>query len=188
MGSSSKNRQSKNLFTYNICWYCKGVPHPSYQAYSYAETIKNYNEYVQMNISNLYSCSFLHNYKEEYRSEIDNDLYKNIIDISPVYLKRDVQKLRAFIKKYVTKADNGELMYQIDHGKIRPSKALQDSIVSMINGNQEFVMIDEQKVVFTIKKLVKITKILIIQKYTFHSEKVDLDVARVLIALIYLAI
>ena len=42
------------------------------------------------------------------------------------------------------------------HGKIRPSKALQDAVVSMINGNQEFYMIDEQKVVFsTVKKLLE---------------------------------
>src|SRR5690606_37160434 len=105
---------------------------------------------------NLYPCSFLHNFKEEYRSEIDNELYQEIIEISPVYLKRDILKLREFIRKYVSKADEGELLYQIDHGKIKPSKALQDTIVSMIKGNQEFLMIDEQKVVFsTVKKLVE---------------------------------
>lgn len=167
---AAQKTSREDLVTTYLAGTVRAVPHPSYQAYSYAETIKNYNEYVQMNQINLYSCSFLHNYKEEYRSEIDNDLYKNIIDISPVYLKRDVQKLRAFIKKYVTKADNGELMYQIDHGKIRPSKALQDSIVSMINGNQEFVMIDEQKVVFsTIKKLVE-NSLKDNQKYTIIVE------------------
>lgn len=132
------------------------VTHPSYQAYSYAKTIENYNEYVQKSQIKLYPCSFLHNYKEEFRKELVNELYQDIIEISPIYLKRDVQKLRDFIRKYVSKADQGELMYQIDHGKIKPSKALQDTIVSMIKGNQEFLMIDEQKVVFsTIKKLVE---------------------------------
>ena len=36
----------------------------------------------------------------------------------------------------------------IDHGKIRPSKSLQESIASMIKGNKEFIMIDEQRVVY----------------------------------------
>src|SRR5690606_22079619 len=59
----------EDLVTTYLAGTVRAVPHPSYQAYSYAETIKNYNEYVQMNHINLYSCSFLHNYKEEYRSE-----------------------------------------------------------------------------------------------------------------------
>jgi len=131
------------------------VTHPSYQAYSYAKTIENYNEYVQQEKINLYPCCYLHNYKEAYRNQLDNELYADIIKVAPMYLKHDAKKLREFIHKYVSKPDDGELMYQIDHGRIRPSKALQDSIVSMLKGNQEFYMIDEQKVVFsTIKKLV----------------------------------
>lgn len=39
---------------------------------------------------------------------------------------------------------------------MRPSKALQDALKSMMDGNEEFIMIDEQKVVFeTVKKLVE---------------------------------
>ncbi len=152
----AKRTSREDLVTTYLAGTMRSVPHPSYQAYSYAKIIENYNEYVQLSQIKLYPCSYLHNYKEEYREELENELYKDIIDISPVYLKRDLHKLREFISKYVSKSDNGELMYQIDHGKIRPSKALQDTIVSMINGNQEFVMIDEQKVVFsTIKKLVE---------------------------------
>jgi len=129
--------------------------HPSYQAYSYAKTIENFNETVEQESINLHPCAYLHNYKEEYRSEIDNYLYKNIIDAAPLYLKKDALKLREFIKRFIKTSDNGELLYKIENGRIRPSKVLQDSLSSMIKGNQEFVMIDEQKVVFsTIKKLV----------------------------------
>ena len=39
-------------------------PHPSYQAYSYAKTIENFNETVQKNNISLYPCAFLHNFKE----------------------------------------------------------------------------------------------------------------------------
>src|SRR5690606_18932277 len=152
----ARKTSREGLVTTYLAGTLRAVAHPSYQAYSYAKTIENYNEYVQNSDINLYPCSFLHNFKEEYRSEIDNELYQEIIEISPVYLKRDILKLREFIRKYVSKADEGELLYQIDHGKIKPSKALQDTIVSMIKGNQEFLMIDEQKVVFsTVKKLVE---------------------------------
>jgi hypothetical protein len=39
-------------------------------------------------------------------------------------------------------------MYRIENGEIRPSKALADSMASTLKGNQEFVMIDDQKLVF----------------------------------------
>ncbi len=45
---------------------------------------------------------------------------------------------------------------KIDHGKLKPAKALQDSLASMIQGNREFLLIDEQKVAYeTVKKLVE---------------------------------
>ena len=39
-------------------------------------------------------------------------------------------------------------MESIEHGKLRPSKSLQDSILNMLKGNKEFVLIDDQKVEF----------------------------------------
>ena len=40
-------------------------------------------------------------------------------------------------------ADN--IMYRIDNGKIRPSKNLADKLESLLKGNREFLMIDDQK-------------------------------------------
>ena len=134
----------------------RATTHPSYQAFSYAKTIENYNEYVREKAIALHPCVYLHNYLEQYRGELDNPLYQEIVKIAPIYLKKDALKLQQFIKKYVKKGDHGELLFQIENGKIKPSKALQDVLSSMLKGNQEFVMIDEQKVVFsTIKKLVE---------------------------------
>jgi DUF2075 family protein len=56
--------------------------------------------------------------------------------------------LRQFIKKFVKIGDDGEIMYRIDKGEIRPSKMLSESLANMIAGNQEFIMIDEQKIVY----------------------------------------
>lgn len=144
----------------------RSVTHPSYQAYSYAQTIHNYNESIRQDNIDLHPCAFLHNYKEEYRCELDNKLYQEAISIAPLFLKNDFAKLRGFIKKYIKKADNGEILYKIENGRIKPSKALQDSLSSMLQGNKEFIMIDEQKVVFsTIKKLVE-KSIMENRKYT----------------------
>ena len=38
------------------------------------------------------------------------------------------------------------MLFLIENGRIRPSKSLQDCISSMLDGNQEFTMLDTQKV------------------------------------------
>jgi len=131
------------------------VTHPSYQAYSYAKLIENYNAYIEDEKVKIIPCSYLHNYQENYILELTNDFYKEIIELSPLFFKTDAEKLQDFIKKYIKKTDNGETLYNIEYGKIRPSKSLQDAIASMLLGNREFEMIDEQKVAFeTIRSLV----------------------------------
>ncbi len=133
----------------------KAVAHPSYQAYSYAKTIENFNATVQDEHIGIFPCAYLHNYRESKRDEIDNQLYADIIKEAPLYIKNEEEKLRDFIKRYVTVPSKKDILYEIDNGKIRPSKALQDAIGSMLRGNEEFVMIDEQKVVYeTVKRLV----------------------------------
>lgn len=148
----------------------KAVAHPSYQAYSYAKTIENFNATVQDECIGIHPCAYLHNYLEKNRIEIDNELYADIIELVPLYIKNEEQKLRDFIKKYVTKRSSKDLLYEIDNGRIRPSKALQDALGSMLNGNEEFVMIDEQKVVFeTVRELVE-TAVKKNKKYTVIVE------------------
>ena len=133
----------------------KAVAHPSYQAYSYSKTIENFNATVQDEHIGIFPCAYLHNYRESKRDEIDNQLYADIIKEAPLYIKNEEEKLRDFIKRYVTVPSKKDILYEIDNGKIRPSKALQDAIGSMLRGNEEFVMIDEQKVVYeTVKRLV----------------------------------
>ena len=120
--------------------------HPSYQAWSYAEMIQDFSETVREENINLKPCAYLHNYEED--DVIRNSFYQEYIDKAPVFLKRDIQKLRSFIKRFVVIGDDGKTMYRIDNGKIRPSKQLADAMVSMINGNNEFTLIDDQKIVY----------------------------------------
>lgn len=124
------------------------VVHPSYQAWSYAEMIKDYNEYAQITDVKLWPCAYLHNYLREENDPLDDAIYKDYLDDAPVFTKGDVRKLRAYIKEVVKEGDNNEILYKIDNGRIKPSKSLQDAIVGMLESNPEFNLIDDQKVVF----------------------------------------
>ena len=122
--------------------------HPSYQVWSYASLIKNFNETVDEEDIGLYPCAYLHNYDFSDDDPLTDEIYEPYFSEAPLYGKRDALKLRNFIKKYIKYGDNSDILYRIDNGRIRPSKMLQDILYSMLKGNEEFVMIDEQKVAY----------------------------------------
>jgi len=127
--------------------------HPSYQAWTYASLIREFNETVQDDDIELIPCAFLHNYRLQENDPLLSPFYETHIEKSPLFLERDIDKLSSFIAKYVRRPDRGDLLYRIENGKIRPSKNLAESVASMLRGNEEFRMIDEQKNVYEELKL-----------------------------------
>lgn len=121
-------------------------PHPSYQAWSYATLLQGFNEVVYTQDINLHPCAYLHNYIAD--GVITNEFYSDYIQKAPIFLKTDALKLQGFIKKHIKYGDNSNVLFRIENGRIRPSKHLADSISNMLKGNEEFVMIDDQKVVY----------------------------------------
>ena len=124
----------------------KETAHPSYQVWSYKCLIEDYNQTIQDEVINLVPCAYLHNYERD--DAIEHPFYEKYLESAPVFLKDDALKLREFIKRHVKYGDTSNVMYRIDSGKIRPSKNLADQLESMLSGNQEFVLIDDQKVAY----------------------------------------
>ena len=125
------------------------VAHPSYQAYSYKRLILDYCDDEHVNDKTVKPCAYLHNLDEKYRPVIEDGIYKEWTDEAPAFLQHDVLKIRNFIKQYINlKAKDGSLLYKIEEGRLRPTKSLQDALDSMLCGNEEFHMIDEQVVAY----------------------------------------
>lgn len=122
------------------------VPHPSYQVWSYVTLLEDFNSNVQNENIALIPCAYLHNYGDD--GVITNSFYREYTDKAPVFLKTDAMQLQEFIKRFVKYGDKTNILYDIENGKIRPSKALADSLASMIEGNKEFTLIDDQKIVY----------------------------------------
>ena len=132
------------------------VAHPSYQAWSYAAYIEDYNETVQNENIKIHPCAYLHNYERVNPPTILSDAFKEYTEKAPVFILGDVIKLRKFISDYIKTGDNKDTLYLIEEGKIHPSKSLQDSIASMLKRNPEFILLDTQKVVYeTAMKMAK---------------------------------
>ena len=124
----------------------KETNHPSYQAWSYAMLLKGFNSFVYNENVSLKPCAFLHNYKPDWL--IDNEFYKEYLDLAPVFLKTDKQKLADFLSENIVYGDDSDVMQKVDSSEIRPSKVLADSLSSMLKWNKEFIMIDDQKLVY----------------------------------------
>ena len=131
-------------------------PHPSQQVLSYCQLIYNFNVDVQKDDIKLVPCAFLHNYPNDKKYILEDEAYAYVVSKAPVFCKSDRESLGAFINNNIKKPAKRDLFEVIDNGKLKPSKALQDSILNLLDGKDEFVMVDEQQVAYaTITKLVK---------------------------------
>lgn len=117
--------------------------HPSYQAWSYAALLQSFNQTIEDESIFVQPCAYLHNYAPD--DVLTNQLYSYYIEKAPLFLKPDALKLRAFIRQFMKYGDKSNLIVRIENGKIRPSKSLADSLRSIMKGNEEFIVIDDQK-------------------------------------------
>jgi DUF2075 family protein len=130
--------------------------HPSYQALSYANLIEDFNRSIQEESIELQPTAYLHNFDPLYREKLENDLYEPYTSEAPLYVRGEAKKLRAFLEDQIRIGDDRETLYELNDGDIRPAKSLQDSLLTMLEEQDEFTLIDSQKVVF--EKAVELAK------------------------------
>lgn len=123
--------------------------HPSYQAWSYAALLKGFNEAVYNEGIQLQPCAYLHNYPPPGGALLDA-FYATHLERAPLFLRgpEERDRLRDFVLTHVKAGDGGQALYEIEHGRIRPSKGLADAIAGLLEGHDEFVLVDDQKVVY----------------------------------------
>ena len=127
--------------------------HPSWQVYSYGTTITNFNEYVENNPINLYSCCFLHDYRTEYEEEIKNEVYSEGLSKAPAFISDEWEEFAKFIGSKIKKASEQDILYELVNGRIKPSKFLVDCLSDSLTGNNSIELIGQQRIAFSnIKK------------------------------------
>src|SRR5690606_12823474 len=78
-------------------------PHPSYQAWSYAAYLQDFNAAVEDEAVALHPCAYLHNHPRD--GEIDHPHYASYISRAPLFLAQERAKLQAFIRRHVRRGD-----------------------------------------------------------------------------------
>jgi len=119
--------------------------HPSYQAWSYSSHMQSYNEYVYSTGVSVVACAYLHNCDDP--TIIRDEAFAEWTTSTPVFIKGELEPLVQHVTQSVATGGGVDLLTRIDQSPIRPSKPLADAVGNMLNGQTEFVLIDEQKTV-----------------------------------------
>lgn len=126
------------------------VLHPSVQVGRYKTYLEDNHEafYEELDPLELAACSYLHNYSFGRNDVLLSDKFGGAVAAFPVFSSDDVPALSDFIRPRVERGDGIEVLNRILSGKYRPSRKLMEHVAGVIAGNSEFILLDEQLVVY----------------------------------------
>ncbi len=125
------------------------LAHPSYQAWSYAQFLRDMNDAVANGNLGCTSCAYLHNYPAAKPIEPLRGLqYEEIVRRSPIFFMDETEQLRAFLQRLVGRGEGMGILLRIEEGRLKPSRKLIDFVAGLFQNNQVFTLLDDQKVAF----------------------------------------
>ena len=141
----------------------RDVLHPSAQVGSYRTYLEDTHTafYEGENPVKLHSCAYLHNYHYDKTDILFADKFRNVLDQNPLFTMDDYDNIKDYLSGRVKQGDDLEVLKRIEESKYRPSKKLMLHVGSVIKGKPQYVLLDEQKIVYD--------KIMAIARKGFHS-------------------
>src|SRR5271167_4033840 len=95
-----------------------------------------------------HACSYLHNYSATKDDPLFVAQFKKQIDRFPLFTSDHVPELTTFLDERIRGGDGGSVAAKVEQSKYRPSKKLLDHVARLIKGKPEYVLLDEQLVVY----------------------------------------
>ena len=96
----------------------------------------------------LSACSYLHNYSYDPQDVLFSDKFTDLLQSFPTFTADDDNSLIRFLCAHVTHGDDGEIVKTIEKNSYKASKKLLDHVSAVIKGNSQYVLLDEQLVVY----------------------------------------
>ena len=96
----------------------------------------------------VHACSYLHNYMAVAEDPLFLPQFTEQLNRCPVFTADDVEKLGGFLDERIHDGDSGELSAKVEKSKYHASKKLLDHVADLIKGMPEYILLDEQLVVF----------------------------------------
>jgi hypothetical protein len=95
-----------------------------------------------------HACSYLHNYSPLKNDPLFSPQFADQVARFPVFTGDDVATFTSFLQKRVRTGDSGAVAAKVEQSKYRASRKLLDHIAELIKGMPEYVLLDEQLVVY----------------------------------------
>ena len=124
----------------------RDVQHPSYQSWSYAQLLRDFAVVVEDESMILNSCAYLHNMTTA--GDLKDPFYSHHLLNSPSFIGSEGPMFRGYICSKFRNGDSGSALEKLEHSDIKPSKSLADAVKGMLDGNDEFTLLDDQKVIY----------------------------------------
>lgn len=139
--------------------------HPSVQAAGYKMYLEDTHTafYEGTNAIGLGACAYLHNYSTYREDPLFAAKFQSIVESTPLFTADDVPVFENFLTSRVDGGHGLEVLKRIEESKTRPSKKLMDHVASVIKGKPEYVLLDDQLIVYD--------RVLTCARQGFHDKK-----------------
>ncbi len=147
--SGCKGASGKNEVATFVGGNVRDVLHPAVQVGQYMTYLTDCHSAFQGRDGiSASACSYLHNYDPIENDPLFLPQFADQISRFPVFTADHVPNLTAFLDKRIHGGDNGAVAAKVEQSRYRPSKKLLDHIARLIKGKTEYVLLDEQLVVY----------------------------------------
>lgn len=144
-----KGASGKNEVATFIGGNVRDVLHPAVQVGQYMTYLTDCHTAFQGEDGiSAHACSYLHNYNPIENDPLFSPHFAEQISRFPVFTADHVPELTTFLDKRIRDGDGGSVSAQVEQSKYRPSKKLLDHVAKLIKGKPEYVLLDEQLVVY----------------------------------------
>lgn len=128
----------------------RDVLHPSVQVGQYKMYLEDTHTAFNTDHNPIFlnACTYLHNYNYYSDDVIFSDKYQNALNKFPLFTADDVDKLKGYLSDKLIKGKGIDVLRRIEESKYRPSKKLMDHVGNIIKGKSEYVLLDEQLIVY----------------------------------------
>jgi hypothetical protein len=144
-----KGASGKNEVATFVGGNVRDVLHPAVQVGRYMTYLTDCHTAFQGEDGiNASACSYLHNYSPTKDDPLFLPQFSEQVKKCPVFTAGHVPQLAEFLDQRIHTGDNGVVAATVEQSKYRASKKLLDHVARLIKGKPEYVLLDEQLVVY----------------------------------------
>jgi len=126
------------------------VLHPSVQVGQYKMYLEDTHTafYDGPSPIGLNACTYLHNYNYYKEDTIFSQKFQTALENYPLFTADDVDGMKTYLMDKLSNGQGIDVLKRVEHSKYRPSKKLMDHVGNIVKGKPEYVLLDEQLIVY----------------------------------------